>query len=117
MATKRPIVWVANKAGLDYSDASRFGDVRFLSKGWVNLLNTNEHYLSFVEQMEDAGPDDYLLISSATTLCILMAGIQVLKFGVLNLLMFVGDRYIERNIDIASLVGSLEGDNVSDASR
>lgn len=100
-----PVVWVPNKSGHDFSDAQRrFGELKFLSRGKVNILDINSHYITFVEQMKDARPDDYLLVSSAGALCVLAAAILVEKFGQINMLVFSDGKYIERNVDISALL-------------
>ena len=64
-----PTVWIVNAAGHDYSDASRFGDLKPLSVGNISPLRVDRVMFSFSEGIgRRATEDDYLLISGSPML-------------------------------------------------
>ena len=51
-------IYVPNKGAHDYSDAARFGDLRFLTSGIVKRYTTNTMYRTLIEGMTAAKPED-----------------------------------------------------------
>lgn len=105
------IIFVPNRGPYDYSDALRFGKLRFLTEGTIKRFNTNTLYRVFVEGMDDAREGDYLLVASLPILNIIATGIMVEKFGRANLLLFNRDHYLERTIIFGSLLPEEEEDD------
>ena len=101
---RRPRVYVPNKGGHNFSAASRYGDIVYLSEGMVNKFQLGSFYRSCADLMRDAEPHDYLIITSLNSLCSIAAAVLARKFGRLNLLLFRADTYVERKIDIDSLL-------------
>jgi hypothetical protein len=100
----RPTVFIPNQGGHDFSKAKEFGDLCYLTKGELQKFNTTSMYRKLATGMKDATEEDYLLVSSLSILNGIAFAIQARKFGKLKLLIFGGGRYVERVIDIDSLL-------------
>jgi hypothetical protein len=97
MQTK--LVFVPNKNPRhDYTKAWDFGDLVFCTQAEINrqdLLTMKDE----VEQaMIEAGPDDYILVASLSSLCGIMCGLFASRFGCLNLLLFDRGEYTSQHL-------------------
>ena len=101
---RRPTVYIPNRAGHDFSDAERFGTLKFLTSGIVKRYSTNHIYRTLVEGMEDAQPQDYLLVCSLSIINAIAASILARRFGKVNYLLFSGGSDIERTVDVDALL-------------
>jgi len=106
-----PIVWIPNKAGHNFSDAKRFGDIRFLSEGSVNQYSTNNIYRVFVEALSEAQEQDFLVVSSLSILNSIASSILAYRFGMVNYLLFKNGRYLERSVVFGSLAQRMENND------
>ena len=104
MNDNKPIVWIPNKAGHNFSDAERFGELVYLTEGTVNRYSANSMYRTFSEQMDEASPKDYLLVSSLSILNCVASSILSYKFGLVNYLLFKNGIYLERSVNYSSLI-------------
>lgn len=101
----KPNVYVINKATHDFSDATRFGDLIFLSEGNVNRFATNKMARLFAPIIDASGPDDYILITGLTIMTSIAVGMFAFKHGRLNLLIHRSDHtYAERRIMLSDLI-------------
>lgn len=96
----RPKVFIPNKSFREYKGVDQYGDIVFLTEGNVNRFKVHTLYHQIWEKMEDAGPDDYLLVSSLSILNAIAASIMAFKFGRVNFLQFDNDRYVPREITL-----------------
>ncbi len=55
-------------------------------------------YSELHKSMAGAEPDDYILLTSLTSLCSIACSIFAYKFGRLNILIFEDGEYIERTL-------------------
>ena len=101
---RRPKVYIPNKGTHDYSTAQQYGELVFITQGSINKFALDTIYRTAVACMADSSEDDYLIISSLNSLCSICAAILARKHGRLNFLLFRRDRYIERIINIDSLI-------------
>jgi hypothetical protein len=90
-------VYVVNKTGHDFSDAERFGELVFLSEGYMNRYATNNIIRQFQEVMSESGPKDYIVTCSLNVMNSIACAVFAHKHGTLNLLLFKNGVYIERN--------------------
>ena len=104
MPERRPRVYVPNKAGHDYSDAERFGDLVFITEGVVNKFALQIFYRHAAEAMFDAEPQDYILIASLNSLCAICTAIMARRTSKVRFLLFRKDKYIERVVDVDALM-------------
>lgn len=97
-------VFVINDCGHDYSEAKRFGELVYLTKGQVPSFNTNKNYRTLLNKMKSASDGDYILVTSLASLnCI--AGWIIGHLGLsLNLLLFKDGRYLKRRL-VPKLIG------------
>lgn len=90
-------VYIINKSSHDYSPATKFGDIVFLSEGPMNRYGTNNMCRLFAEKMKDSTEKDYIVPCSLNVMNSVACAIFAHKHGKLNLLLFKEGIYIERN--------------------
>lgn len=90
-------VFIVNKSSHDFSAATKFGDIIFLSEGPMNRYATNNMVRQFDIQLETSSPEDYIVPCSLNVMNSLACAIFAHKHGRLNLLLFKDGDYIERN--------------------
>lgn len=91
-------VFVVNDGGHNYSDARRFGEVRFCTSGELDKFDTAQMYRQLQASLLDALPEDYILVTSLTSLCSIACAMFAARFGHLNMLLYKDNQYIERTI-------------------
>jgi hypothetical protein len=97
MNSTRSKVYIVNKSSHDFSAATAYGDIIFLSEGPMNRYSTNNMYRIFTDQMKDSTKDDYIVPCSLNVMNAMACAIFAHKHGTLNLLLFKEGNYIERN--------------------
>lgn len=60
-------IYVPIKGAFDYSDASRFGELVYLSEGRQDPFNVQEFSTTCKEAMQGNCEDDYILLSGLTS--------------------------------------------------
>ena len=94
---KRPRVYVPNKgAGHDYSPASKFGDLVFVTLGRVNPLNTGQIFRKWTDALKTSTKIDFIIVTSLNTLCMIGAALFAVKHKRLNLLMYTAEGVYRR---------------------
>lgn len=83
-----PRVYVTNKGGHDYSAAKRYGQLVFCTEGTIPRYNTSTMFRAVNECMEESTQEDYILLTSLTTLNCVACAHFAHKHGRLNLLLF-----------------------------
>lgn len=91
-------VFIVSDGGHDYSDATRFGEIKFCTERVIRKDDVSQMYRELNEAMADARPDDLLLISSLTSLCSIAASILAARFGEVHFLVFAGGQYHQRDL-------------------
>ena len=91
-------VFILNQSGHDFSDAERFGELVYMTKGTIDRFNVNNMYRISTDAFSEADEMDYILVTSLTILCAIACSTFAHKFGRLNLLLFRNGRYSERKI-------------------
>ena len=94
----RTKVYIVNQSAHDFSPAKRFGEVIFLSKGPMNRYSAANMVRQFTEVMKDSCEDDYIVPCSLNVMNSIASAIFAQKHGCLNLLLFKGGDYLERNV-------------------
>lgn len=97
-------VFVVNQSGHDYTEAQRFGQVVFLSRGSTNRYATNLMYRNFAAILQNSSPDDYLLVTGLSAMNMIAASIMTYLHGKVNMLLFKQGTYLERTIVIGELL-------------
>jgi len=91
-------VYITNDGGHDYSDAKRFGELVWCTEGSLDKEDTAQMYRELGDALYDSMPEDYLLLTSLTTLCSIACAIFALKHGQLHLLLYKGGVYVPRHL-------------------
>jgi hypothetical protein len=86
MATK---VFIPNRgAKHDFSPAKEFGELVFVSDGYVPVFKTGYIYRLWTEALQHSEPTDYIVICSLNIICSIGTGIFAYKHGRMNLLVY-----------------------------
>lgn len=95
---KMPKVYIVNKSAHDFSPATRWGNIVFLSEGPMQRYSVNNMHRRFFDVMKDSSPDDFIVPCSLNVMNSIASAIFAHKHGRLNLLLFKQGDYIERNV-------------------
>lgn len=98
-------VFVTNRGGHDYSAALRFGELVYCTEGQLSKFDTGQMFRELTAAMQDSEPDDYILLTSLTTLCSVAAAIFAAKHGRVNFLIYKDDSYVERKLVLQQDLG------------
>jgi len=91
-------VWIVNRSTHDFSDAERFGSLRYLSEGLLRKRNIAFMVRKFEKALMCSHAEDFLLPTSLTIMCMIAAVCFVRRHGRLNLLLFEDGKYKARSI-------------------
>lgn len=81
-------VFVANYAGHDYTEAKKYGELVFITKGYVSFASLDRVLYVVTEALLESKPDDWLLLSGSGTICVFAALGWLHLHGRVNLLIF-----------------------------
>lgn len=79
-------VWVANYSGHPYDDAERFGEIKFLTRGYVPLGNLDRLLYEIVEIVSKTEENDWLLLSGLSIISCIAATAWMLRHSRVKLL-------------------------------
>lgn len=96
----KPKIYIPNKGSHDYSDAERYGEIVYVTKGEQNRYAIGTMVRNWIKILRTSNPEDYILLSSLTNLCCIGTALFAMRHGCLNLLLFRNDRYIERKLNL-----------------
>lgn len=91
-------VFIVNNGGHDYSDAERFGEIVFCTQAVIRKDDVAQMFREIDEALSWANRDDYILVSSLTSMCMVAAGIFAERFGELHLLLYKDGQYVARDL-------------------
>ena len=91
-------VYIPNRGPHDYTEAAQFGHLIYCTEGSLDKFDTSQMFREITDAMWDAGPKDYILLTSLTSLCSVACAIFAHRFGKLNLLIHRGQGYVERTL-------------------
>lgn len=81
-------VYVPNRSHHDFTLAEQFGELVYLTEGFINRFQINHIFRLCSEAMKESGPDDFILISSLSILNAAAASIMARRHGKVNFLVF-----------------------------
>jgi len=82
-------VWVVNDSGHDYSSGAKYGKLKPLTKGPVNIFTTHELLSELKNTLADSRAEDILMYSGGPArIAVLASHIMMTKHGVVNELIF-----------------------------
>ncbi len=91
-------VFIVSNGGHDYADATSFGELIFCTDGVIKKHDIAQMYRELSQSLDCAEPDDYLMISSLTSLCVVAASILANRFGELHLLVYHDGAYVVKDL-------------------
>lgn len=98
IGTNMKKVYIVNNGGHDYSDAERYGELNFCTSAALGKWDISAMFRELTVALEDAHPDDYLMISSLTSLCAVATAILADRFGEVHFLVYKDGKYLERDL-------------------
>ncbi len=97
-------IFIPNKGPHDYKDAQRFGELVYITEGFLEYNSIGFMYRKLVQYLNDSQPDDYLLVSGLPLLNLLAGAILGRKHGKLNLLLYRRSEYLSRTLMLDNLL-------------
>ena len=91
-------VYVVNRGGHDYRAAERFGELVYCSDGEMDKWDINQMYRQMSQALDGSGDEDYILLTSLTSLCSVACAVFAARHGRLNLLIYKDGDYVARTI-------------------
>jgi hypothetical protein len=91
-------VFIVTNGGHDYSDATRYGELTFCTDEVIRKDDVAQMYRELSAGLADARPDDYLMVGSLASMCMVAAAILADRFGELHLLLFKDGQYVPRDL-------------------
>jgi len=91
-------VFILNRGGHDYSRAERFGTLVYCSEGLLAKYDIGKMVRILSDAMSDSTAEDYLLLTSLSSLCSVACALFAMKHRRLNLLIFKDGDYVERRV-------------------
>tara|TARA_Y100000310_G_C20694603_1_gene824674 strand:- start:2056 stop:2376 length:321 start_codon:yes stop_codon:yes gene_type:complete len=83
-------VYIPNDSGQDFTPAEIFGTLVPLTVGTQNRWNLRGHYHTFMQELSDSSPDDFLVVVGLATQIAVATGILAKMHGQVNYLLFDG---------------------------
>lgn len=97
----KPRVFIPNLSHHDFTSARKFGELVFLTEGWVPPQQVNNIFRQCYEKMKDCTDSDFLLISSLPIINAAASSIMAMKCGGrLQFLIFDHGNYIPVRISV-----------------
>lgn len=96
---QKPNVFLPNTGGgHDFSAAKSYGNLIPVTENTVNAYNTGVMLRAWRSALRSSGPDDWIVVTSLNSLCMIGAALFALKHRRLNLLLFSNRGYQPRKI-------------------
>lgn len=83
-----PKVWVVNWAGHDYSPAKEYGELNWLTRGYVSLGNLDRLFYTVAEAVSQTHKDDFLLPAGLAILNVVAAAVWLRIHGSIRILVW-----------------------------
>jgi hypothetical protein len=83
-----PRVWVVNFAGHNHSKAETYGELRFITKGYVSLGSMDRVLFEVVESIAQTEPDDFMLPCGLLILNVIASAACLHRHGVMRVLIW-----------------------------
>jgi|GraSoiStandDraft_4_1057263.scaffolds.fasta_scaffold120446_2 hypothetical protein len=79
-------VFVTNFAGHDYTKAERYGEIVYITKGYVSFFSLDRIKYRVCEALQGSTEDDWLLLSGIPMICVVAACYWLWKHDKVKLL-------------------------------
>lgn len=91
-------VFVANRSAHDYSAATKYGELVYVTTGKQNKFAANSYARTWFDVLKDSKPTDYIILASMNIICGIGCAVFAMLHGRLNLLMWRSGQYIKREL-------------------
>lgn len=93
-------VYIVNNSGHDFSSATKYGDVIYLSDGKIGKFDMNDMYRTILPILQESSMDDYILPTSLPILSALAMSLFAHMHGRINVLLYdaATNKYAARTI-------------------
>lgn len=94
-------VWIVNKRNHDYHDAEKYGQIRALTSGKVNIFKVEQLAKEIKETLDKyANEDDYIVLAGYILANIIAVHYFLIKFGKANILIWDANhnKYVKSKI-------------------
>lgn len=72
-AVEKPRVFVTNFAGHDYSKAEKYGEIVWITRGYISFHSLDRVKYRICEEVDKSNEEDWLLLSGIPVVCVLAA--------------------------------------------
>jgi len=93
-----PTVFIVNRSAHNYSKATEFGPLDYLSDGPMGRYEVNNIHRVFWEKLQHSQPDDLIVPCGLTIMSCIACAIMASLHGRINVLLYNRGKYMERNI-------------------
>jgi hypothetical protein len=69
----KPRVFVTNFAGHDYTEAEKYGEIVWITKGYISFHSLDRVKYRICEEVDKSTSEDWLLLSGIPIVCVLAA--------------------------------------------
>ena len=108
-----PKVFVVNLAGHDYTPAEKYGEIKFLIKGYVSLQSLDRVIFEVIQALEETTKDDYCLVSGTAFLNAITAALWIQKHGIVKFLVYDFKAEVYRETRISEWHNRIPSNDVS----
>lgn len=81
-----PRVFITNYSGHDYTKAESYGEIRFVTKGFISFQSLDRVRFQVADSLKETRPDDWLLLSGASIVNVLAVVFWLSMHGRVKLL-------------------------------
>lgn len=105
-----PKVWVVNWAGHDYSPAAEYGELNWLTRGYISLGSLDRLFYTVAEAVSQTRDSDFLLPAGLAILNVVAAAVWLRVHGKIRILVWDQKKDHYREL-------TFKGDQVDDLIR
>ena len=98
--TYTPKVYIPNKAGHDYTDAMRYGELVYVTAGLQNKYSVNQMLRIWQDVLKDSDSSDCIVLTGLSVIGSIGCSVFAVKHQRVNLLLWKNGKYIKRELII-----------------
>jgi len=106
MSRKQKVV-IINDSGQNFNELKQYGEFYVLTKGFLNLNDIRSLAYNLRPKLENIEPNDYIVVTGATTLSIIVVYYVIKKFGRIKIITFYkkGLKYVLQELSEEDIMG------------
>lgn len=93
-------VFVPNDAGHDMTDAKRYGELVYMTRGALRRSAVRDHAKAVRMAIATSRPDDYVVVGGLSIMTAIAAAAFAARHGHVNFLLWERGRYIRREAEL-----------------